>query len=271
MWAIYAWGAGLLCLTFGVNAEVKVEQVALSYTAQPSELFVSFAAFSDEQTAKVLYGVSPHQLTESVTLTGSKYTLNGYTSPMLYRGQLSNLLPGNKKYYYSVGSDALGFSPVQGFKTHPGVGTEDVTFHIFGDLGQTNNSVNTLTELIKYEAALRTPSGGIVSMGDLSYANGDEPLWDTFGNMITAASGHIPMSTTLGNHEWFDSSNYDFTAYLARFNNPPVNGKRELYYSFDSGLVHFVMVAGKNALLLSANFPPFADLTFLPLHFVSCS
>jgi hypothetical protein len=125
------------------------------------------------------------------------------------------------------------------------VGTEDVTFHIFGDLGQTNNSVTTLTELIHYEAGLRTPTGGIISMGDLSYANGDEPLWDTFGNMITKASAHIPMTTTLGNHEWFDSSNYDFTAYKARFNNPPVNGERELYYSFDSGLVHFVMVAGK--------------------------
>eukprot|EP01032_Pedospumella_encystans_P003230 gene3230-3805_t len=52
MWAIYAWGAGLLCLTFGVNAEVIVEQVALTYDSNPANLFVSFAAFSDEQTAK---------------------------------------------------------------------------------------------------------------------------------------------------------------------------------------------------------------------------
>eukprot|EP00598_Pedospumella_elongata_P003477 CAMPEP_0184986014 /NCGR_PEP_ID=MMETSP1098-20130426/15281_1 /TAXON_ID=89044 /ORGANISM="Spumella elongata, Strain CCAP 955/1" /LENGTH=341 /DNA_ID=CAMNT_0027510165 /DNA_START=27 /DNA_END=1049 /DNA_ORIENTATION=+ len=244
MWAIYAWGAGLLCLSFGVNAEVIVEQVALTYDSNPANLFVSFAAFSDEQTAKVLYGLSPNKLTESFEVSGSKYTNNGVTSPMLYRGQITNLQPGNKRYFYSVGSDALGFSPVQSFKTHPGVGTKDVTFHIFGDLGQTNNSVATLNELIAYEAALRGPSGGIVSTGDLSYANGDDPLWNTFGNVITAASAHIPMSTTLGNHEWFDSKNYDFTAYKARFNNPTVDGKRELYYSFDSGLVHFVMISG---------------------------
>jgi hypothetical protein len=52
------------------------------------------------------------------------------------------------------------------------------------------------------------------------------------------------MMTTLGNHEWFDDSNYEFTAYKARFDNPPVNGKKELYYSFDAGLVHWVMIAG---------------------------
>ena len=54
----------------------------------------------------------------------------------------------------------------------------------------------------------------------------------------------IPMFTTLGNHEWFDSKQNDFTAYLNRFNNPPVNGNRELYYSLNAGLAHWVMVAG---------------------------
>jgi hypothetical protein len=39
--------------------------------------------------------------------------------------------------------------------------------------------------------------------------------------------------------QWFDSPNYDFTAYLSRFSNPPVAGKRELYYSFSAGLGKF--------------------------------
>lgn len=46
------------------------------------------------------------------------------------------------------------------------------------------------------------------------------------------------------NSEWFDDDQNAFTAYLSRFDNPPVNGKRELYYSFDAGQVHWVMVAG---------------------------
>jgi hypothetical protein len=63
------------------------------------------------------------------------------------------------------------------------------------------------------------------------------------------ASGHLPFQTTLGNHEWMDTP-FSFKAYQARYQNPPVtvNGSKskskELYYSFNAGLVHFVMVAG---------------------------
>lgn len=84
-------------------------------------------------------------------------------------------------------------------------------------------------------------------MGDLSYANGNQPLWDSFGNLRQKAAAKIPFQTTLGNHEWLETF-HDFTAYQARFRNPnvTVNGvsSNELYYSFNAGLVHFVMVAG---------------------------
>lgn len=245
---IQSWCVGVLFMAIGVVAQVLVEQVQLTYDVNPENVFVTFAAWSNESHATIHYGVEEDKLVHQLVVPGSKYTLNGYTSPMLYRGQLSNLKAGNKKYFYKTGSPALGYSPVKSFKTHPGVGVNDVTFHIFGDLGQTENSVATLDELIQYEANLASHSGGIISMGDLSYANGDEPLWDTFDNMISVATAQIPISTTLGNHEWFDSSNYDFTAYKARTINPLVNNKRELYYSFESGLVHFVMIAGMNCI-----------------------
>ena len=234
----------LFCITAGVFA-TSVEQIHVSYESSPSKMVVSFAAFTSETSAEILFGTSASNLTQTVSVKGYKYTMSSYTSPMLFNGTLSNLSVGNKIYYYSVGSKSLGYSAVSSFKTHPGVGVNDVTFHVCGDLGQTSNTETTVAELVSFEDALATPSGGIVSMGDLSYANGDQPLWDSFGNMIQVASGHIPMMTTLGNHEWFDSKNHDFTAYLARYSNPTVNGQRELYYSYDSGLVHWVMIAGK--------------------------
>jgi len=234
----------MLAVLQRVVADTKVEQIALNYDASTSKMEVTFAAWTDETNAQIKWGDNPHKLTNTLSVTGSKYNLNNYTSPMLFRGTMDNLKEGNKLYYYSVGSDALGYSNVAPFRSHPGVGVEDVTFHIFGDLGQTENSQNTLKELSSFEAKLKTLSGGIVSMGDLSYANGDEPQWDSFGEMKQSTSNHIPMMTTLGNHEWFDSNNNDFTAYLARYDNPMVNGKRELYYSYDAGLVHWVMVAG---------------------------
>lgn len=96
------------------------------------------------------------------------------------------------------------------------------------------------------EADISGLTGGIVSIGDLSYANGDEPKWDTFGNLRTITSTSIPTFTTLGNHEWFDDDDKLFTAYRARFDNPPAveGGEKELYYSFEAGLVHWAMVAG---------------------------
>ena len=239
--------AGIICL-LGVASSIAstlVEQVTLSYDSNPANVMFSFAAFSDKANAQIQWGTDAQKLTNYVDVSGSKYNLNNYTSPMIYKGTASNLPVGNQVIYYRVGSDVLGWSEVTSFKTHPGIGVEDVTFQIFGDLGQTENSENTLTELIQYEKATKR-SGGIISMGDLSYANGDEPLWDSFGKMITRASSQIPMMTTYGNHEWFDSPNYDFTAVLSRYNNPTVDGTRQLYYSFDSGLVHWVMIAGNN-------------------------
>lgn len=238
------WKLALCLFTIVGTAAAVVEQITLSYGATDSEISFSFAAFTDETTAEFWYGTSQSNLTQMVAVTGSKYTQSGYTSPMLYKGKVSGLAAGNQMYYYSAGSKALGYSEINYFKSHPGIGVDDVTFHIFGDLGQTANSQSTLEELVSYENDLASKSGGIVSMGDLSYADRDEPMWDSFGNMITIASGHIPMLTTQGNHEWYDTPNHDFTAYKSRFNNPDVNGQRELYYSYNSGLVHWVMVAG---------------------------
>jgi predicted phosphohydrolase len=56
-------------------------------------------------------------------------------------------------------------------------------------------------------------------------------------------STEVPMFTTVGNHEWL-SEKSSFAAYLNRFDNPKVNGNRELYYSSNIGLAHWVMVSG---------------------------
>jgi hypothetical protein len=227
-----------------------VEQVSLTYGALDSEMVVTFAANTTESTAEVWYGHDPKNLLRSTSATGIQYTLSNYTSPMLFKGTMTGLAPGNEIYFYSVGSKELGYSDVRAFRSHPGVGVEDVAFEVFGDLGQTENSETTVDDLVKFERAARGKSGGIVTVGDLSYADGDQPKWDTFGNFISSASGQVPMMTTVGNHEWFDGDDahenekHDFKAYLSRLDNPPVNGQRELYYSFDAGLAHWVMVAG---------------------------
>ena len=66
----------------------------------------------------------------------------------------------------------------------------------------------------------------------------------------------LPPTTSSGNHEWFDSADYSFLAYKARFDNPLVGGVRQLYYSFNAGLVHWVMVAGYCAEMKSTSTQP---------------
>jgi hypothetical protein len=223
---------------------VQFEQIALAYSDDTSEVVVTFAAYTSESTAEVFYGSSATNLENKVSASGSTYSVGDYTSPMLFSATMKGLTEGNKIYFYFVGSETLGYTDIKAFKTHPGIGTKNVTFHIFADIGQTDNSLNTLNELVEFENSLTNPSGGIFCIGDLSYADSDEPRWDSFGRLKESAASTIPMLSAVGNHEWFDSSDYSFQAYLARYYNPSVNGKRELYYSYDAGLVHWVIVAG---------------------------
>ncbi len=175
------------------------EQIGLNYGETPSDMVVSWASFSSETLGYVQYGLESGNLSMTSSASGATYTLGKYTSPMIYKVVLSGLQVGNTIYYYRVGSESTGFSPVYSFKTHPGVGVNrPVTFHVYGDLGQTSNSQETLQEINENEAALTTMSGGIFSMGDLSYANGNQPLWDSFMNLRQLSSVTIPTLTTLG-------------------------------------------------------------------------
>jgi hypothetical protein len=223
------------------------QQISLSYGASPETMVVTWASLQGG-AAEVRYGPSADSLTRTARVQeGLTYSIDDYTSPWLYNATLTELVAGNNIYYYAVGSEAQGYSDVYSFKTHPGVGVAGVTIHVVGDLGQTSNTLDTLEEMLAAERALagRSLSGGILSMGDLSYANGDQALWDAFGAFRQFLAAEVPMLTTLGNHEYIDDRTHAFTAYTARFSNPPLaSGKRELYYSYDMGLAHVVMVAG---------------------------
>ena len=98
----------------------------------------------------------------------------------------------------------------------------------------------------KFDAALLA--------GDLSYADGDQPVWDVFGNLVQPLASAIPLSFVIGNHEWFDSSDYSFLAYRSRVHGPAATGPSSvasgggLYYSIDIGAVHLVAIAGYDQL-----------------------
>ncbi|KAK1323697.1 Purple acid phosphatase 22 [Acorus calamus] len=93
-----------------------------------------------------------------------------------------------------------------------------------GDLGQTEWTASTHHHANKSDYDL------LILPGDLSYADGQQPLWDTIGRLASPFASRRPWMVTQGNHE-VESL-------------PSSASASNLYYSFDvaDGAVHVVML-----------------------------
>ena len=143
----------------------------------------------------VNYGVDT-SLGSTQTASPITYTIGSYTSPQLYHALLTGLKL-NTQYYYTVGGTASGTSQMFNFTSHPEPSVP-LTFAIIGDLGQTKNSVDTLNHVL--EAGKKISS--IIHVGDISYADGVQTRWDSFGVLAQAGSSILPWHVGVGNHEW---------------------------------------------------------------------
>lgn len=137
-------------------------------------------------SSSILYGINETAL---LSLGQGQYTCyvgDEYQSGALHHAILGTGADGplqaNTHYFYQVGdpsqdansSDAL--SEIYSFKTPPEVGPNSFPYHLglIGDLGQTENSMETLD----HAAALQPDS--ILNVGDLSYADGYQPRYGSF-------------------------------------------------------------------------------------------
>jgi len=58
-----------------------------------------------------------------------------------------------------------------------------------GDLGQTENSAQTLEHLMANRPA------SVLNVGDLSYADGEEQRWDSYGRLVQPSTAVVPHMT----------------------------------------------------------------------------
>lgn len=225
----------------------SIEQVSVHLGDSPStSLNFNWAATAackpNPETARVEYGPSADNITQTAPGTQHQYTLDTYTSPYLFNASVVGL-PLNAPVWYRVGDDSCGFSCA--ISTSPAIpaGGSGARLALFGDVGTTDNSVSTLSGVL---AAHRlTPFTAGILLGDLSYADGVQPVWDEFGRMSSFLFQELPVQTLPGNHEWFDDAGYSFTAYMNRYSVPNHgDANDELFYSFNAGLFHVVMLAG---------------------------
>ncbi len=114
-------------------------------------------------------------------------------------------------------------------------------FAHFGDHG------NTAYSRAVREGILRRGSDFVLIAGDLSYANGEQPVWDEWFNQTEHLMAQIPVMCCPGNHEDKDGNG---AAYRTRFSHP---GKGT-FYSFDYERVHFMVSTG-GALISDGTLP----------------
>jgi hypothetical protein len=192
----------------------------------------------------VEYGTSPGKYTASATGDHTTYRYFFYKSGAIHHATIGPLRPSTT-YYYRCGRSGDEFS----LRTPPSA--LPIEFVVGGDLGQTGWTASTLSHI----------GGGDYDMlllpGDLSYADTQQPLWDSFGRLVQPLASARPWMVTEGNHEAealplpvLEELIPPFVAYNARWRMPfdhedsGGGSTSNLYYSFDAagGAAHVVML-----------------------------
>ncbi len=197
-----------------------------------------------------------------VELGGHRFTARtvqyaGYPG-YLHHAELTGL-PADTELRYAVGHAGEVRTAGDVIRTAPS-GPAPFTFTAFGDQGVDSATPTPLsdaaferanTELVRrFDPALH------LLVGDLSYANGDQALWDRWFEMIEPHARSTPWMCSIGNHEieieggmggfgagdtWGE---WGYDAFRHRFAYPS-NGDERLwncFYAFRYAGVHFLML-----------------------------
>eukprot|EP00262_Sarcandra_glabra_P005601 TRINITY_DN1732_c0_g1_i1.p1 TRINITY_DN1732_c0_g1~~TRINITY_DN1732_c0_g1_i1.p1 ORF type:complete len:645 (-),score=67.67 TRINITY_DN1732_c0_g1_i1:392-2326(-) len=195
----------------------------------------------------------------------------------IHDGVMRNLEKG-KRFYYRVGSDARGWSATYSFMSRDTDSDVTIAF-MFGDMGTyapyatfrrtQEESKLTVKWILRDIEALGDKPAFVSHIGDISYARGYLWLWDEFFSQIEPIASKVPYHVCIGNHEYDwplqpwkpswamgiynkDGGGECGVPYSLKFNMPGNSSlptgtsapdTRNLYYSFDEGVVHFLYIS----------------------------
>lgn len=266
----------LLFLTHTVNSmNCNISQLHLAQGFNSKSMTISWIT-PDNCLSHVIYGLTSDSLLNIVTGMSSTYEfynkLSYYKSGYIHHVTLTDLQPSTN-YYYQCGDFLYGTrSKITMFTTLPKAGSNAMlTFGVLGDIGQTIHSVSTVQHLVN-----ERDISMILHSGDLSYADCDQALWDSYGEMIEPLASYVPWMVCPGNHEIeFNGTDYTnlFTAFEHRYRMPyfkkavfgdviikssvnPITGTPyctpsifqteynygNSFFSFDTGLAHIIFL-----------------------------
>ncbi|KAL5542625.1 hypothetical protein UlMin_010335 [Ulmus minor] len=259
------------------------EQISVSLSASHDSVWISWITGDfqigediepldpNSVDSVVIYGLYGHPLTHKATGYSQVYNqlypyegLQNYTSGIIHHVLLKGLRP-DILYQYQCGDPKQGMSDVHFFRTMPVSGPKSYPSRIavVGDLGLTYNTTSTIEHLTSNHPDLVLLLGG-VSYADLYLTNGTgsdcyycsfpqtpihesyQPRWDYWGRYMQPLTSSVPIMVVEGNHEREEQIKHrTFVAYSSRFAFPSKESKSSstLYYSFNAGGVHFIMLS----------------------------
>ncbi|KAF5767765.1 putative Acid phosphatase [Helianthus annuus] len=222
-----------LVYTYHDGPESHPQQVHVSLVGK-QYMKISWVTEERNVASIVNYGKIPGKYDSSATGNSTSYHYFLYTSGEIHHVTIGPLDPATI-YYYRCG----GSGPEFNFQTPPV--NFSIEFVVVGDLGQTEWTSSTLEHInaSNYDVLLLP--------GDLSYADTQQPLWDSFGRLVQPYASRRPWMVTQGNHEqeiFPIIYPKGFKAYNARWPMPyeESGSNSNLYYSFDVVGTHIIML-----------------------------
>ncbi|KAJ6432217.1 hypothetical protein OIU84_019460 [Salix udensis] len=239
----------------------------------PEQIHLAYTDVEDEMRVMFVVGTNREDMCDAPA-NGS----TGWRDPgWIHDGVMKDLKKG-VRYYYQVGSDSKGWSTTRSFVSRNGDSDETIAF-MFGDMGTStpyatfirtqDESIATMKWILRDIEAIGDKHAFISHIGDISYARGYSWVWDHFFTQVEPVASKVPYHVCIGNHEYdwplqpwkpdwayavygTDGGGECGVPYSLKFNMPGNSSEstgtrapatRNLYYSFDTGAVHFVYIS----------------------------
>lgn len=248
------------------NNLCRPQQIHLAVTGAQTEMRIMWKTRGSTCETRVQYGEGEHSTaTENsfqqlATMNHPDGSVRSYSSEdmcaspardfryaplVLHDAVLTGLVPG-RRYSYKV---AHGHE-INSFQAAPPVGRkEGFQFLVYGDMGDPDHhraKAPGAAGTAKYvRRDVEAGADMVLHVGDISYANGDEKVWDSFMDAIEPASKRVPYMVAVGNHE------YDYRGQGRRDKGGDPSGSTSAYnpkwgnYGNDSGGECGVTVASR--------------------------
>ena len=216
--------------TTHVISDHTPEQIHIQLTQNPSEMLVIWA------TPGLTNSIVEYGIGNNLDNTRDGYEMCYEHDMVFHFATMTDLLPG-MEYTYRVGDDhAADWSDTYTFTTQD-FEKDYFEFVAFGDHGMSDEAQNTANLVRSFDNAEL-----VILSGDISYANGDQSIWDDHGNKYETTMSNIPWMMTPGNHENETEDGFGFDAYETRFETQSSSGT-DFWHSFDYGGVHFIGIS----------------------------